>query len=60
MKRTCTNCGELVSQDQNLDGHNYCINCGEFYLVSAESKMPTWVWGVVVVLMLNWQILRTV
>jgi hypothetical protein len=60
MKCTCTHCGELVSQDRNPEGHNFCINCGKLFLAPAESKVPTWVWGVVTVLIANWQILRTV
>ena len=60
MECTCTNCGELVSDDQNLDGRNYCINCGKFVEVPSKPKVPTWMWGVVVVLLANWQILRTV
>jgi len=58
MNHVCTQCGELVSQDQNLDGRMYCIKCGSF--VAAQSVVPQWVWGVVVVLMAHWQMLRTI
>ncbi len=60
MNCTCTHCGKLVNQDQNLDGHNFCTSCGKLFLESANSKVPTWIWGVVVFLMANWQWLRRV
>ncbi len=60
MKCTCTHCGKLVHQDVNLDGHNYCVYCGNLFLVRIERKVPAWMWGVVAVLLANWQILRTV
>jgi hypothetical protein len=43
-----------------MEGHCYCINCGNIFPLAPESKVPTWVWGVVVFLMANWQVLRTV
>jgi DNA-directed RNA polymerase subunit RPC12/RpoP len=60
MKCTCTQCGQLVSQDINPEGQNYCSYCGSLFLAPLERKVPTWMWGVVVVLMANWQILRCV
>ena len=60
MKCTCTHCSQLVDQDVNLDGHNYCFHCGNLFLVPIERNVPTWMWGVVVVLIANWQILRTI
>ena len=54
----CTHCGELVRQDRNQEGQSYCIKCGRLFLVPAEARVPPWIWGVVVVLMANWQILR--
>ena len=59
VKCTCTHCGESVSQDRNPEGQNYCIQCGNLFLVPPETQVPTWVWGVVAVLLANWQILRT-
>jgi hypothetical protein len=58
VKCTSTHCGELASQDTNLEGHNDCINCENIVPVPPERKVPTWVWGVVVALLENWQILR--
>jgi hypothetical protein len=60
MKCTCTHCGKLIYQDQNLDGQNYCTNCGKLFLASVENKVPTWIWGVVAFMITNWQWLRTV
>jgi len=59
MKCTCTHCGESVSQDRNVEGHNYCVHCGKLFLALPEPKVPPWVWGVVVVLLENWQIMRS-
>jgi hypothetical protein len=60
VKCTCTNCGEVLMQDVNPEGLNYCPKCRSLFLVPPEPKMPTWIWGVVVFLIANWQILRTV
>ncbi len=60
MECTCTHCGELVTQDRNTEGPNYCVHCGSTFMARARSEVPTWVWGVVVILMANWQILRTI
>ncbi len=60
VKCTCTHCGELVTQDRNPEGPNYCTNCQKLFVASPEPRVPTWILGVVVFLMANWQILRTV
>jgi hypothetical protein len=60
MKCTCPNCGELLGQDRNPDGPNYCTACQKLFLVPAEPQMPPWIWGVVAFILANWQIMRTV
>ena len=60
MKCQCPRCGELVNQDRNMEGQNYCINCGKLFLMPPEPTVPTWIWGIVAFLLVNWQFLRTV
>jgi len=60
MKCVCTHCGGLVYQDRNPEGHNYCVHCGRLFLAPPEPMVPTWIWGIVVLLLANWQILRTI
>jgi hypothetical protein len=50
MKLTCTYCGGIVRQDRNSDGLNYCTNCGKLFLVTTESRVPLWIFGVLVFL----------
>ena len=57
MKLACTHCGELVSQDRNLEGLNYCTNCQKLFLMPPKPRMPPWIWGVLVVLVINCKIL---
>ncbi len=57
MKLTCTYCGELVRQDRNSDGLNYCTNCGKLFLVPPERTVPPWILGVVVFLVAYCRIL---
>ena len=60
MKCTCPHCGELLRQDRNPEGLNFCNNCRKLFLVPPEPSVPPWIWGVVTILIANWQILRTV
>lgn len=58
MKCTCTHCGELLRQDRNLEGLNYCTHCRKLFLEPPESRVPPWILGVLVAFIANWQILR--
>jgi hypothetical protein len=40
----------LVKQDRNPEGLNYCTNCGKLFLVTSESRVPLWIFGVLVFL----------
>ena len=57
MKLTCTHCGELVEQDRNREGLNYCTNCRRLFLVPPEPRVPPWILGVLVVLIINCKLL---
>jgi hypothetical protein len=60
MKCVCTHCGESLWQDRNPEGLNYCTNCRKLFVVLAPPEVPTWMWGVVAFILVNWQIMRTV
>jgi len=55
VKCTCPDCGELVKQDRNMDGLNYCTNCRKLFLVPSDSKVPLWIFGVLVFLVVYCQ-----
>jgi hypothetical protein len=56
----CTHCGEVLTQDREPEGLNYCTNCRNIFFVPLKPRVPSWIWGVVAVLMANWQLLRGV
>ena len=58
VKCTCTHCGEVLKQDKNLDGLNFCTNCRKLFLVAPEPRVPPMILAVLAALIANWQILR--
>gem|GEM_PF-1845200 len=54
MQCHCPHCSHLVVQDRNTDGLNYCTNCKELFFVPPERTVPTWTWGVMAVMIVNW------
>jgi len=57
MSIQCTQCRARIAQARNRDGPNFCPACrGLFYPI--EVKVPTWVFGVLVFLMGNLQVLN--
>lgn len=56
MRCTCPNCAEVLIQNRSVRGLNYCTTCHQFFLVAPES-VPTWILGVLTVLVANWQML---
>jgi hypothetical protein len=44
----------LVVQDRNVDGLNYCTNCKKLFFVPPKRTVPTWIWGVLAVMIVNW------
>jgi hypothetical protein len=57
MRCICPQCANVLDQDRNTDGLNYCPNCRNLFLIAAPRPVPPWVLGVVTVLLMNWQIL---
>jgi len=49
----CPRCFQWVVQPVNPSGPNVCPNCGRLFFMSAEEKPPSWIWGVLLVLVAN-------
>ena len=56
MRCSCPHCSQLVVQDRNSSDINFCTYCHKLF-EGIEEKMPSWILGVLVVLMANWQII---
>lgn len=57
MRCNCPHCAQLVRQDENVEGLNYCTKCQRLFLVPPKEKLPPWILGVLVVLTGNWQLI---
>jgi hypothetical protein len=57
MRCNCPHCAGRLIQTRNLDGPNYCTNCQKLFFVPAIEPVPTWVFGVLAFLVVNWQII---
>jgi len=53
----CPYCARLIKQDRNVEGLNYCTSCGKLFLMPPLHRVPSWVLGVLVILMGNWQLI---
>jgi hypothetical protein len=56
MKTQCPMCQSLVLQAKNRDGPNFCPNCNRLFYLPEDQKVPSWVLGVLVILVANLQI----
>ena len=57
MRVHCPYCNERVVQAKNSDGPNFCPECRKLFYVPEENKMPSWILGVLVILVANWQLI---
>jgi hypothetical protein len=57
MRVHCPSCDERVVQAKNLDGPNFCPKCRRLFYVPEEPMMPSWILGVLVILVANWQMM---
>jgi hypothetical protein len=57
MRYTCPHCAEVLVQDRNTDGLNYCTHCRNLFLIPPVKPAPTWILGVLTFLTANWQVL---
>jgi len=56
MRYACPYCGRSIRQTRNTDGPNFCPHCRALFYMPEPGKTPSWVWGVVVVLVGHWQV----
>jgi hypothetical protein len=56
MQIHCPYCDGFVKQEKNPDGPNFCPECRKLFYVPEEPMMPSWILGVLVILVANWQI----
>jgi hypothetical protein len=54
MRCNCPNCAQVIVQDRNFEGLNYCTNCRQLFFVP-ERKVPGWIWGVLTLMVVNLQ-----
>ena len=57
MRVYCPYCSGRLAQAKNRDGPNFCPVCRRLFYVPDDVPIPTWVLGVVVVLLGNWQVI---
>jgi ribosomal protein L37AE/L43A len=55
MRCLCPHCSQLLVQDRNESGINFCPNCQKLF--HGIEVVPPWILGVLVVLMATWQII---
>jgi hypothetical protein len=54
MQCYCPHCCQLVVQDRNVDGLQYCTSCKKIFCVPPKRTVPAWIWGVLAILVVNW------
>jgi hypothetical protein len=55
MRCNCPNCANVIVQDRNAEGLNYCTSCHELFFVPPERRVPTWIWGALTIMVVNLQ-----
>jgi hypothetical protein len=53
----CPYCNGRLIQTKNLDGPNFCPQCQKLFYAPEDPKLPSWILGVLVILVANWQIM---
>lgn len=59
MSTTCPHCDASVVQARNRDGPNFCPHCQRLFEIQEDHHVPRWVYGVMMVLVCNLQIIGT-
>jgi hypothetical protein len=57
MRIDCPYCQGYVTQAKNAEGPNFCPACQKLFYVPDQRSVPPWVFGVLVILTANWQII---
>ena len=55
MRTICSHCQALVVQAKNRDGPNFCPKCCCLFEVPEGQKVSSWIYGVLVFLVVNLQ-----
>ncbi len=59
MRTNCPYCQALVVQAKNRDGPNFCPKCCCLFELPEELKVPFWIFGVLMFLMVNLQFIHS-
>ena len=51
----CPNCSHCVKQEKNRSGPNFCPSCRNLFEVPPPEPIKSWVWGVIVVMVVLMQ-----
>jgi hypothetical protein len=57
MQLDCPHCSAKVLQSRNHEGPNFCPACQKLFRLLPEREVPHWMFGVLVVLVGNWQVI---
>jgi hypothetical protein len=55
MRVHCPHCNAKLMQAKNTDGPNFCYSCQKLFYVPEDRPVPSWILGVLVILVVNWQ-----
>lgn len=55
---TCPYCRTSLWQTRNRDGPNFCSACQHLFTVMEQRAVPSWVYGVLVILIAHLQIIN--
>ncbi len=57
MRARCPHCEQYTGQPVNAEGPNFCPRCQKLFYVPEDPPVPTWILGILVILVANWQIM---
>jgi hypothetical protein len=57
MRTNCPQCQAVVVQKKNRDGPNFCPNCRRLFYACNDRTVPTWILGILVILLANLQMM---
>ncbi len=56
MRCLCPQCSEEILQIKNSEGPNFCPNCHALFYAPRQNRTPSWILGVLVVLVASLQL----
>lgn len=57
VRYNCPHCSHLFVHKENIEGLAYCTNCRKLFIIPPKWAIPAWIWGVLAIMIANWQIL---